>query len=303
MSKASELAPVTVVIPTYNHARFLGEAIDSVLAQTARPAEIIVVDDGSTDRPDEVVARYPAIRLIRHENRGLAAARNTGWRASSQPFVTFLDADDWLRPRALEVGLSQLERHPTAAFTYAAFANVYWPSGRVSPVPFSPVPDDAFAALIRDNLVRMHGAVLYRRDCLEAVGGFAEDLAASEDYEIYLRLAMRFPVTCCAEPVADYRQHDSNMSGNQAFMLAAVLRVMRRYQPEARARGLLDDYRAGVRNWKWWYVEAWARDTGKNGLDPSAIRQGASLLRQAPGAMIGKIAGGISRRLRGGRDR
>lgn len=300
MTTGGTPAPVTVVIPTYNHARFLGEAIDSVLAQTTTPAEIIVVDDGSTDRPDDVVAKYPSVRLIRHENRGLAAARNTGWRAGSQPFVTFLDADDWLRPNGLEVGLAQLDRNPSAAFNYAAYANVYWPSGRVSPVPFRPVPADAFAAFLRVNPIGMHGTVLYRRACLEAVGGFAEELAASEDYELYLRLAMRYPVCCCADELADYRQHDSNMSGDQAFMLRAVLRVARRYRNEARSRGLFDDYRTSVRDWKSWYVDNWARDIGENGVAADAVRQGLSLLWQAPAAMTAKLGRGIARRLRRG---
>ena len=293
-----EPAPVTVVIPTYNHARFLGEAIDSVQAQTPAAAEIIVVDDGSTDRPEAIVARYPSVRLIRHENRGLAAARNTGWRAGSNPYVTFLDADDRLRPNALEVGLAQLEHHPSAAFNYAAYAYFHWPSGRIVPVPFSAVPEDAFAAILRVNPIGMHGAVLYRRDCLEAVGGFAEELAASEDYELYLRLAMRFPITCCPDLVADYRQHDSNMSRDQAFMLRAVLRVARRYKREARIRGLLSDYRGSVRNWKSWYVDNWAGDIGRNGVSPDGVRQAFSLLRQAPIAMTAKIARGISRRIR-----
>jgi glycosyltransferase involved in cell wall biosynthesis len=293
-------APITVVIPTYNHARYLGEAIDSVLAQTATPAEIIVVDDGSTDRPEEVVALYPSVRLIPQDNRGLAAARNTGWRAGSSPYVTFLDADDRLRPNALEVGLAQLERHPSAAFNYAAYAYFYWPSGRIVPVPFSPVPEDAFAAILRVNPIGMHGAVLYRRTCLEAVGGFAEELAASEDYELYLRLATRFPVACCPEWVADYRQHDRNMSRDQAFMLRAVLRVSRRYEREARGRGLLGDYRISVRNWKRWYVDNWAGDIGRDGVNADGVRQGLSLLRQAPLTMIAKIARGISRRLRRG---
>ena len=300
MTRASTPAPVTVVIPTYNHARFLGEAIDSVLAQTISPAEIIVVDDGSTDRPEDVVAQYPSVRLIRQENRGLAAARNTGWRAGSQLFVTFLDADDWIRPNAIEVGLGQLERNPAAAFNYGAYANVYWPSGRVSPVPFRPVPADAFAAFLRVNPIGMHGTVLYRRACLEAVGGFAEELAASEDYELYLRLAIHYPVCCCADELADYRQHDSNMSGDQAFMLRAVLRVARRYQGEARTRGLVEDYRTSVRDWKTWYVDNWARDIGENGFGGDAVRQGLSLLLQAPSAMTAKVGSGIFRRLRRG---
>ncbi|MEO8176320.1 MAG: glycosyltransferase family A protein [Sphingomicrobium sp.] len=298
MTAVDQPGPVSVVIPTYNHARYLGGAIDSVLAQTVVPAEIIVIDDGSTDRPEEVVAHYPSVRLIRQDNRGLAAARNTGWHAATNPYVTFLDADDLLRTTALEVGLGQFERHPAAALNYAAYANLYWPSGRTVPVAFRPVPEDGFAAILRVNPIGMHGTVLYRRTCLEAVGGFAEELAASEDYELYLRLAARFPVACSPEVLADYRQHDSNMSRDQAFMLRAVLRVARRYEAEARKRGLLADYRVSLRDWKIWYVENWAADIGQNGVSADRIRQGLSLLWQAPVAMTAKISHGISRRLR-----
>ena len=92
----AEAALVSVVIPCYNQAHFLGEAIESVLAQTYPHLEIVVVDDGSTDNTGEVAARYPGVRYVRQENQGLAAARNTGLRHSSGDYLVFLDADDRL---------------------------------------------------------------------------------------------------------------------------------------------------------------------------------------------------------------
>src|SRR5690348_130160 len=112
---------VSVVITTYNHARFLGEAIESVLAQTVPPFEVIVVDDGSTDDPAAVVRRYPQLRLIRQRNQGLAAARNTGWRASGGSYLVFLDADDRLLPNALAANLRRLAEWPECAFAYGAY--------------------------------------------------------------------------------------------------------------------------------------------------------------------------------------
>ena len=102
-------ALVSVVIPCYNQAHFLGEAIESVLAQTYPHREIVVVDDGSPDNTREVASRYPGVRYVRQENQGLAAARNTGLRHSSGSYLVFLDADDRLLPEALEVGLRQLQ--------------------------------------------------------------------------------------------------------------------------------------------------------------------------------------------------
>lgn len=289
---------VAVVITTYNHARFLGEAIDSVLAQTVQPAEILVVDDGSSDRPEEVVEGYPTVRLIRQENKGLAAARNTGRRATASPFVTFLDADDWLRPAALDVGLQQLKAHPDAAFSYGAYVNHYWPSGRIVEVPFCPVPPDAFGAMLHINPIGMHATVLYRRSALEAANGYTDELRACEDYDLYLRLSERFPVACRDEILADYRQHDSNMSRNQAFMLRSVLRVMDRIAPAAKAKGKLRDWRVGVATWKSYYVDQWASQLPETGPTAHVLRQFASLAAMAPGTMAGKVARGAARKLR-----
>src|SRR5262249_43770599 len=156
--------------------------------------QIIVVDDGSTDDPDAVVAQYRGVQLIRQGNRGLAGARNTGLRASSAPFLLFLDADDRLKEDAIRCGLSPLAEKPHGAFDYGAYEIC---SGRdVTPVAFNPAPRDSFASFLRENLIGMHATVLYRRGPLEIVGGFREALGACEDYDLYLRLAQRFPIAC-----------------------------------------------------------------------------------------------------------
>src|SRR5215208_7628052 len=107
---------VSVVIPCYNQAHFLGEAIESVLAQSYPYFEIIVVDDGSPDDTSEVAARYPEVRLVRQENQGVSGARNSGFARSEGEYVVFLDADDRLLPEALEAHLEHLEAHPECAF-------------------------------------------------------------------------------------------------------------------------------------------------------------------------------------------
>src|SRR5215212_207946 len=112
---------VSVVIPCYNQAHFLGEAIESVLAQNHLRFEIVVVDDGSTDDTAEVAACYPGVRCVRQDNRGLSAARNNGLRHSEGEYVVFLDADDRLLPEALETGLKCFEAHPECAYVYGHF--------------------------------------------------------------------------------------------------------------------------------------------------------------------------------------
>ena len=107
---------VSVIITSYNQARFLSDAIESVLTQTYSQFEIVVVDDGSTDNASEVVARYPAVRYIRQDNQGLSAARNTGLHESNGAYLVFLDADDRLLPVALETGVDCLQAHPECGF-------------------------------------------------------------------------------------------------------------------------------------------------------------------------------------------
>ena len=111
-------ALVSVIIPCYNQARFLSEAIESVLAQSHRHFEIVVVDDGSSDRPEDVVASYSGVRCIRQANQGPSAARNVGIRASRGDYLVFLDADDRLLPEALTVGLEELNANAECTFVY-----------------------------------------------------------------------------------------------------------------------------------------------------------------------------------------
>ena len=103
---------VSVVIPCYNQAHFLPEAIKSALAQTHQPVEVVVVDDGSPDNVVDVVASYPGVRCVRQENRGRSQARNAGFRASRGKYVIFLDADDRLTPNAIESHLRCFSEHP-----------------------------------------------------------------------------------------------------------------------------------------------------------------------------------------------
>jgi cellulose synthase/poly-beta-1,6-N-acetylglucosamine synthase-like glycosyltransferase len=138
---------VSVVINTFNDAEFLPDALDSVLAQTDPPDEIIVVDDGSSKDPGPLVAaRYPGVRFLRQENQGLAAARNTGLNAARSEMIVFLDADDKLLPAALESGLDCFAQAPACGFVFGGHRRIDKEGEPIGPDRYSPIGQDPFPA-------------------------------------------------------------------------------------------------------------------------------------------------------------
>ena len=221
---------VGVIIPTFNHARFLADAIKSVLTQTREADEIIVVDDGSQDDPATVVAQFPQVKLIRQNNRGLAAARNTGLRSCFASFVVFLDADDRLLPRALEAGLACIVSRPDCAFVYGGYSLISEAGEQIGLVRPDPIDGDAHLAMLRGEPVLGIMTMLHRRDYLLAVNGFDETLRACEDLDLKLRITQNYPIVCHSEIVAEYRRHGENMSDRHVGMLKMALLVLDRHE-------------------------------------------------------------------------
>jgi glycosyltransferase involved in cell wall biosynthesis/SAM-dependent methyltransferase len=247
---------VSVVVTTYDEdPRYLREAVESVLAQTVPVHEIILVDDGSRIDNASAWERNPRISVVRQRNQGLAAARNTGWRATTSRYVVFLDADDRLVPEALATNLARFATTPDAAFVYGAYRFVDGAGRNPRVAAFVGAGDDAHAAMLRGNCVGMHATVMYRRDRLDEVGGFDATLRSCEDYELYLRLTLRHGIACGPELIAEYRRHDDNMSNDIPMMQRTVLDVLARYAPRDfdpptwRAA-----YAEGVREWKSHYA-------------------------------------------------
>jgi glycosyltransferase involved in cell wall biosynthesis len=215
----------SVIIPCYNQAHFLGEAIESAIAQTYGNREIIVVDDGSTDHTPQVVARYAGVRYIHQQNSGLSSARNTGIQSSHGEYIVFLDADDRLLPRALEVGVNYLLHHPECAFV-SGHCRVFAADGSVfDPAPQPSVERDHYLELLRGNYIWCPANVVYRRQIFEAVGGFDTSINPAADYDLYLRITRHFPVLAHSELVADYRRHISSMSADTLTMQRATIAV------------------------------------------------------------------------------
>jgi glycosyltransferase involved in cell wall biosynthesis len=239
------------------HAHFLGEAIESVLAQTYRRVEVIVVDDGSPDDTALVAGRYPSVRCVRQPNQGLAAARNRGFRESGGDYLVFLDADDRLLPEALALGVAELRAHPESAFVSAAYRNIA-EDGEPLPTPPWPldVGADHYRELLLRNYIGVHNTVMYCRWALEAIGGFDVTRRAGEDYDLYLRIARRFPIARHPAMVAEYRRYATSMSRDPARMLRAMMQILHAQRPHVRGHRQYEDaYRRGIRHFQNLYGE------------------------------------------------
>ena len=226
---------VALVIPCYQQAHFLGTAIESALRQTHKFDEIIVVDDGSTDDPASVVSGFPGVRLIRRENGGLSAARNTGLFAATSEFIVFLDSDDLLTDQAVEHGLKTHQRNPGMAFVYGAYQMVDADLVETTGLVYTPAPQDTYKAFLENNCVGMCATVMYRRVIFDQVGPFDEDLRRCEDHEIYLRITRTHPIASHGNLTALYRRHDAAMSVDYGVMLKAVLHVNDMQRPQTQA--------------------------------------------------------------------
>ncbi len=240
---------ISVIIPCYQQQHFLGEAIESVLAQTYPAAEIIVVDDGSTDDTAAVAARYPTVRYIHQDNAGTAAARNRGISESSGNYLVFLDGDDRLLREAFEIGLSNMETHPECAFV---FGRCQYVAHDGSPVQVFQPPyheTDDYLAMLRICPIWHPAAVMCRRSIFDVLRGFETSLVSCADYEFYLRVTKRWPVYCHNEVISEYRQHNANMSSDNALTLKATTQILRLQWPLIKGNKQYEEaYQTGMRN-------------------------------------------------------
>jgi len=218
---------VSVIIPNYNHARYLPQAIDSVLAQDYPHYEIIVVDDGSTDDSRTVAARYQdRIEYIWQKNRGLSAARNTGLQTARGDLIGLLDADDLYEPDFLSTMVDILQTAPEFEAVYCGYQFVDEQNRALFQQETRAIPPaQLYPALIEGNFL-VPESMLARRHCYEAVGPFDESLRACEDWDIWLKMARRFPITGTTRLLTRHRILPGSMSSDPIRMLNNRLTVI-----------------------------------------------------------------------------
>jgi len=199
--KSKEYPVVSVILPTYNRYAFLGRAIDSVLSQTYDHFELIVVDDGSTDRTRTLLQAYGnRIKTIHQANRGVSAARNTGIRAAVGECIALLDSDDYWLPEKLARQTAFFQSRPEALICQTE--EIWIRNGkRVNPKK----RHQKFSGMIFEHTLPLclvsPSAVMMRTSLLKEVGLFDEDLPACEDYDLWLRIAWKYPVHLIETPM------------------------------------------------------------------------------------------------------
>lgn len=241
---------LSVVIPAYNCGRFIAEAIESVLAQGHREAELLVVDDGSTDDTAEVLARYgSAVTLLRQANAGAAAARNTAMRAARGRYVAFLDADDVWLPGKIDAQVAHLERHPEVSLCCTRW-DLLHPDSSGAYVVHSPQSDRSgsniasFSALTyADLLLDCHvwtSTVVVRRELIHSLGGFDPALRRGQDYDYWLRASRTTAIHRLDASLALYRMGSGhgNKFAAKNWELAVIRKALEQWGvtgPEGRS--------------------------------------------------------------------
>jgi len=233
---------VSVIVPCYNAAKYLDEAVNSIRGQTYSALDIVTVDDGSTDDTKALLERHARedsrVRVFSGPNRGLSAARNTGMANAVGEFISFLDADDVVLPDKIEKQVEFLNRNPDCDLIHS---DLYFSDNklRLSGFVETRLPAiDAMSAFAKRNWFAPM-VPLIRRRLIDKVGQFDESLRASEDWDFWIRCARVGNFGYLPGPVAVYRLHDAQMHHNESLMFDSACKVVRKhFQPGTRLYAL-----------------------------------------------------------------
>lgn len=214
------LPTVSVIIPAYNAEKTILETIQSLQQQTCSDFEMVVINDGSTDRTLEILASIddPRLKVFSYENGGLPTARNRGIERAIGQFLSFIDADDLWTADKLAAQLAALEQHPEAGAAYSWTAYIDADSHFLyngKPVPFT---GNIYPQLLLECFIANGSNILVRRSCIAAVGQFDPTLKSTEDWDFYLRLAAKYPFILVPKYQILYRRSSGSMTAKVDVM-------------------------------------------------------------------------------------
>ncbi len=247
---------VSVIIPAFNGAEFIKDAIESILHQTYQPIEILVIDDGSTDNTQAVLEPYlaqAAIRYLRQANAGHGAARNAGVRSAQGEHLCFLDQDDWLEPDSVERRVALYARFPALGMVFSDF-RVAFPGAAAGEFVYEPsflqeyhsienIPADCIEVKTEGfsifnpsvciefvlSCLSWVGTVLTKKSVIAAVGFFDEHLRCAPDHDLFIKIARAYPVGYLNACTAAYRQHSRNMSLDESRLIDDAIAIRLKY--------------------------------------------------------------------------
>lgn len=239
---------ISVILPTYNRAYCIRRAVDSVLCQTWSHWELLVVDDGSTDNTEEIIAAYAAsderVRYCRKaRNQGVSAARNEGIRLARHEYIAFQDSDDVWHADKLEKQMRIFENQPELGLVYCAMQGTRQDGSAVR------VPDisidrrllqgNLYGLLLQGNVIDAPTAVM-RKSCVEKCGGFDEGLSCLEDWELFLRIARDYEIGYADEALVDSDIHNHGVSGHAGGYFEARCKMIAMHRTALLEYGLFD---------------------------------------------------------------
>ncbi len=224
---------LSIIIPCHNYAKYLPESVESALRQDYDPLEIIIVNDGSDDNTDEVVKYYLTDKRVKYislsSKMGLPVARNRGVEFSSGEYINFLDADDILENGAISAMAEVMDKNPESAAVVGRRIDFFDSGHFFIMEPFFPdnLELDTFRKIVYKNFVCVSGT-LVRRKCLESTGSFNPEMNLHEDYDLWMKLAYRYPFSTLNAIVVRKRSHRSNMSHSRHLLDLLVYEIKAR---------------------------------------------------------------------------
>jgi glycosyltransferase involved in cell wall biosynthesis len=219
---------VSVYITNYNYGKFLQEAIESVLAQTFKYFELIIIDDGSTDNSREIISRYDGIENVFslfQENRGLIRSSNVALNLARGKYIMRLDADDYITSQALEIMISELSRHPEAVLVFPDYYLIDETGELMGEFKRHNFEKDV---KLRDQPA--HGACsMIRKDVLKSIGGYDPAFSMQDGYDLWLSIENLYPIRNINLPLFYYRQHDASLSKDESKLLETRSKIKEKH--------------------------------------------------------------------------
>ncbi len=291
------MSTISVIIPAYNAERTIQETVESIRQQTFQDFELIVINDGSTDRTLKLLqtTKDERLKIFSYENGGNALARNRGIFHATGEFISFIDADDLWTPDKLELQLIALQQHPEVAVAYS-WTSYFMDGQEKSVFPYKPVffEGNVYDKLLVNNFIASGSNILFRRKAIESVGEFEPTLQRCADWDFYIRLAAKWHFVVVPKHQILYRQSSSALSSKVEIVEQGALRVIERaYQSAPPEYQFLENQSLA------WIYEYCTQQYLKYSTDISGVKKASqkfwTAIRWHPQILLGDYAQSLMR--------